>query len=265
MRKFTDGQRYVYAKRGFTLIELLVVIAIIAILAAILFPVFARARENARRSSCQSNLKQIALGFTQYTQDYDEHYPSVGPAMGDNTGAPADNPGWAVVVDPYLKSTQLLQCPSDKNAPGANYTSLGYTDYFYNAQIGYTNNTGNVSNGKPLKLSQIDFPSNTLLLGETGGQQGDISRANVGLFWGPDKWRANCGNIQPWGPVSQNGYMKDYPDQTVKKHLDGSNFAFTDGHVKWYTPEKITGNVPSGSNVTFRPNTEPCATFVSCP
>ena len=255
---------------GFTLIELLVVIAIIAILASILFPVFARVRENARRSSCQSNMKQLALGVMQYSQDYDERYPSVGPCMVDNAGAPADNPGWSVAIQPYVKSTQVLQCPSDKNLPGATFADKGFSDYFYNVQIGYTNATfgysvpSNGSNGTPLKQSQIDFPSNTLLLGETGGTQPDLSRGDAGLFWAPDKWRA-CGNIQPWGPVSQNGYMKDYPDQTFKKHLEGANYAFTDGHVKWYTPEKITGYAPSGSNVTFRPNTSTCPVIFSCP
>src|SRR5690349_15983360 len=99
--------------RGFTLIELLVVIAIIAILAAILFPVFARARENARRTSCQSNLKQIALGIFQYTQDYDERYPSRFYGNGVNYGG-----AWAAVVQPYVKSEQLFQCPSEPTAPG---------------------------------------------------------------------------------------------------------------------------------------------------
>src|SRR3954469_17430376 len=90
--------------RGFTLIELLVVIAIIAILAAILFPVFARARENARRAACQSNLKQIGLGIAQYTQDYDERLPGVG---GQNTTY-----SWRSRIDPYIKSTQIFLCPS---------------------------------------------------------------------------------------------------------------------------------------------------------
>src|SRR3954471_3517680 len=98
-------------RRGFTLIELLVVIAIIAILAAILFPVFARARENARRSSCQSNLKQLGLGVAQYTQDYDEKFPY---AMVSNTSYDF---GWSVIIQPYVKSTQLLQCPSESTAP----------------------------------------------------------------------------------------------------------------------------------------------------
>src|SRR5438045_8639866 len=94
---------------GFTLIELLVVIAIIASLAAILVPVFARARENARRSSCQSNLKQVCLGITQYVQDYDEKMPLVAFSGGTGyvtTSTPAD--GWANTIQPYVKSLQIL-------------------------------------------------------------------------------------------------------------------------------------------------------------
>ena len=90
------------ARSGFTLIELLVVIAIIAILASILFPVFSRARENARRASCQSNLKQIALGIVQYNQDYDGRYPAVAAGLGG--AAPYTDPyGWASSTQPYLK------------------------------------------------------------------------------------------------------------------------------------------------------------------
>ncbi|RYG57804.1 DUF1559 domain-containing protein, partial [bacterium] len=104
--------------KGFTLIELLVVIAIIAILAAILFPVFGRARENARRSSCQSNLKQIGLGFIQYTQDYDEKLPPPGTCGAPGSGCfTADTAGqfgsWSQRLHPYLKSSQIYACPSN--------------------------------------------------------------------------------------------------------------------------------------------------------
>src|SRR4028118_1248712 len=109
MSSVTVGKKDARARKGFTLIELLVVIAIIAILAAILFPVFARARENARRASCQSNLKQIGLGVMQYTQDYDELMPR--PWYG--TSATDTDPKWVDVIQPYVKSTQLFTCPSD--------------------------------------------------------------------------------------------------------------------------------------------------------
>src|SRR4051812_20391972 len=97
-------------KKGFTLIELLVVIAIIAILAAILFPVFGRARENARRASCMSNMKQIGLGVMQYTQDYDERYP-MRYYGGAPTGAIQEANSWRRQIYPYVKSAQLFSCP----------------------------------------------------------------------------------------------------------------------------------------------------------
>lgn len=104
--------------QAFTLIELLVVIAIIAILAAILFPVFARARENARRTSCLSNLKQMGLGLMQYTQDYDETYPCTGDTGygGENGGnGNAQTASWRQKLQPYVKSTQVFVCPSNPN------------------------------------------------------------------------------------------------------------------------------------------------------
>ncbi len=112
-------------RAAFTLIELLVVIAIIAILAAILFPVFARARENARRASCISNLKQIGLGTMQYVQDYDDVYPAYYQPNPDRK--------WPQVLDPYIKSTQIFTCPSRSEFPyTGTYATAGNIGYGMN-------------------------------------------------------------------------------------------------------------------------------------
>src|SRR5687767_5619179 len=122
-------------RRAFTLIELLVVIAIIAILAAILFPVFAQAREKARQTSCLSNLKQLGLGVMMYTQDYDEVYPQAyyykNNTATTNGGSAGGYVTWTVIVNPYIKNVGIFVCPSDKtrgltpdNPPCNPYTDI---------------------------------------------------------------------------------------------------------------------------------------------
>ena len=154
-----------HSERGFTLIELLVVIAIIAILAAILFPVFARARENARRASCQSNLKpDRGLGIAQYTQDYDGKRCAffMGSVVGSEPWGDNQNTtvnarpllrlepvlGWTQLINLYVKSTQIFQCPSEANPAGTDPTSYGFSDYALNANIGYFYN-GAIGNTYP--------------------------------------------------------------------------------------------------------------------
>ncbi len=239
---------------GFTLIELLVVIAIIAILAAILFPVFARARENARRASCQSNLKQLALGIEQYKNDYDTKYPGFGQP---------GNVGWAQNVQPYLKSLQILQCPSEPTG-GPDYSQplpalvadTKLCDYFYNASLtNYNPQDANYGRAE----SELSQPTLTILAGD-----GSVY---------------NAGNILPYYDSGTNGFdcnqtmgaMPDdpasYPGGTCgwvafrrtpgKRHLDGANYAFCDGHVKFVRPANVWGNgAPmsvSQQNPTFRP------------
>ena len=221
-------------KSAFTLIELLVVIAIIAILAAILFPVFARARENARRSSCQSNLKQISLGFKQYIQDYDEKYPI------DYSATMGGSNGWATTIQPYIKSTQILQCPSDTGAPAGGAGSVGFTDYWMNDNVSTQNE------------ASFTFISNTLLAGDGVG----ADQANYGNFSASPY---NCVYDTAATPPT---YQKKWINAVnggaatlgAAKHLEGANYAFADGHVKWLRPTKISDANPASDVTTFQVN-----------
>lgn len=209
-RRRTTPQTSKAARRGFTLIELLVVIAIIAILAAILFPVFAKARENARRASCQSNMKQIGLGIMQYTQDYDESYPN---CRGNVDGSK----DFIVPLDPYIKSAQIWKCPSNSSKAidggGASTLSNGtaITVNYKWPTHGDCSNTANVPNyfgwsGGPnctRSLSDVQRPAVTLNLVEG-------SDAN------PDHWAGS----NDTGPGNNCN------------HLGQGNFLFCDGHVK---------------------------------
>ncbi len=202
---------------GFTLIELLVVIAIIAILAAILFPVFGRARENARRSSCTSNMKQLGLGFIQYTQDYDEKMPYMDGAVNLATGAvPADAQVWDYQIYPYTKSAQILACPSDSVSPAITPNATKYPNYGTNLRRSYAY-TEYMENG--LGLAAIPVVSKSLLLVEN-----NVPAATTVWDAGGTYCRWNANQIATTG--------------TDWRHLDTANVLYADGHVK---SEKKTG------------------------
>ena len=217
--KTTPASRpQVNRRRAFTLIELLVVIAIIAILAAILFPVFARARENARRSSCQSNLKQIGLGIMQYTQDYDEKYPLRGAS-----GVPTLW-FWSA-IQPYTKSTQLFKCPSAIQKSTADFTTSdptieGYTTYAYNRML--NRNDGN-NDGNPFSLSAVNIPTQTIMAWDDDASNARSTRSGYGHATAP----------------LYAGLSSD-----AVRHLEGINLLLVDGHVKW------TKGVDTGSSTT---------------
>ena len=220
-------------RSGFTLIELLVVIAIIAILAAILFPVFARARENARRSSCQSNLKQIALGIKQYTQDYDEKFPGV---ILNSEASGASPVGWADAIQPYIKSTQLYQCPSDTGAPTDDATAGGYTDYYMNAELSnIPSATGAaIYNQGGISESAVENSTLTIMNSDSPGNANSGSDAHY-RFNGNNAVSGSSAETITEPLVGTAGLVTS--GNLPAKHLEGLNIAFVDGHVKWFRSE----------------------------
>ena len=210
--------------KGFTLIELLVVIAIISILAAILFPVFQKVRENARRISCASNMRQLGLGFTQYIQDSDETLPG---ATNGAQGGVGQLGGWVYInsfttnastpngidttkgsIYSYVQSTQVYVCPDD---------SLGqqsHDSYSMNACL-LRSKVAQVFPGK--SLAQFDATASWLMLGE----ETSITSLATGS--------------------SDDGFLS-INNPLSARHTDGSNAVFLDGHTKWYRPAEIANN-----------------------
>ena len=217
----TQEKKCCCRKKGFTLIELLVVIAIIAILAAILFPAFARARENARRASCQSNLKQIGLGVMQYVQDHDEKLPYQRYVTVPDFANPAGIvQNYFALIQPYTKSWQVLRCPSAKTfTPAAGVNVDSDTAYFVNAVI-----TASPATLSSRHIASIPEPANIIQMSEYFSRG---SYAYLRPAFTPDNLSALAvGTVlryQYWiNDANYNGL-----------HFDGSNLLFADGHVKW--------------------------------
>jgi prepilin-type N-terminal cleavage/methylation domain-containing protein/prepilin-type processing-associated H-X9-DG protein len=231
--------------QGFTLIELLVVIAIIAILAAILFPVFAKAREKARQTACLSNEKQMGLAFMQYSQDNDEKYPG-----GTNWFYPGGN-GWAGQVYPYVKSKAVYLCPSDSTG------NKEYSSYAYNSNN--TNPDGSTVDS--YSIAQYTAPSKTVLVFEVQGTyydagstldvstetqdttgSGGSSPAGFGISGVGNAFVVSgAGAYDATAHLKMaTGYMRgvtptDYSRYAAPlgRHTDGSNYLLADGHAKW--------------------------------
>ena len=235
-------------KTGFTLIELLVVIAIIAILAAILFPVFARARENARRSSCQSNLKQMGLGMLQYSQDYDEQTVPfyLGASVSD-----VNSVVWYHLVQPYVKSTQIFNCPSvsnkqaDIDALSTNITPRILSNYYLNCVYAGSGTDGaavtdaytppatlrNLGGfNMVVTLSRIANPAGTYWVFDGDPATGTLATGQKAARVYTTKPASTVPTI---GTANNTPYMEfDTFGRVVARHLETTNVLFCDGHVK---------------------------------
>ncbi len=235
-------------RRGFTLIELLVVIAIIAILAAILFPVFARAREKARQSSCLSNTKQIMLAIKQYTMDYDQSYPLARVRAGagwttPNGTATTANLPWFCAIGPYMKNIQILNCPSETTRydGDTDFTDISYGmnewicmsgGRYGSYEYSYYNRYG------PIQLKDVHFPSETMCIGEKGDSSSYIidcllyDYRNYGVDTDEENGRGNL---------------------ALDRHNEGLNLGFCDGHAKWLKGSNIPNDTWDGGTVSAHP------------
>lgn len=264
-------------KRGFTLIELFVVIAIIAILAAILFPVFASARQKARETSSISNEKQIGLALLQYNQDADEYFPvSEVFSVGDNTS-------WIVKIYPYVKSTGVFMAPEDSGVSNANFSWCGAgVSYAANAWQGV--NGSNATRGiialgnswangaKPISLGSVGQPSASIAVAErfssdqqyaganwTGGVYVQMWPQNLFLgdqyysYWGtaiPNDANSTAGAAWPGGSL---GAVSNHYAGTPRGNDAQANFLFVDGHAKTMHPSQ-TNPDPQFSKTLDLPN-----------
>jgi prepilin-type N-terminal cleavage/methylation domain-containing protein/prepilin-type processing-associated H-X9-DG protein len=240
-------------RRGFTLIELLVVIAIIAILAAILFPVFAQAREKARQANCVSNLKQVGLGIMQYVQDYDEAYPcnwyvALWPSR------PGGNQAykWMDAIYPYVKNEGVFSCPSDGGArrkyiyhrslPGDSENNWGsYCTNVANWDNGPgtpASSEGNAGAPRTTTLATVQRPADTFWAGDCNGSF-QLAWPNIASQPAITGTSPRMLGFTGGGGIAREGAL-------MERHQQKLNVVFCDGHVKSMGLNTLVERVPAG-------------------
>jgi prepilin-type N-terminal cleavage/methylation domain-containing protein/prepilin-type processing-associated H-X9-DG protein len=252
--------RRLHCRSGFTLIELLVVIAIIAILAAILFPVFAGARERARQTACLSNMRQLGTGMNMYVQDFGETYPAAaldnpnwgpGPWGANHASLPnyRSQSRWIPQLLPYVHNTQVFVCPSDTLATrnqnnGQPWTtpfpvSYGPNLYFVSPRALFGGPTDAVT------LASVDEPTEKYFLADSAQSRGfsldliaNLRYANFDRSMGQNGW--NDAAFFSQGRVA----VSDSEASPLARHAQGGNVMFADGHAKWLRHNQIPNNQP---------------------
>jgi len=240
-------------KRGFTLIELLVVIAIIAILAAILFPVFAQAREKARTAGCLNNQKQISLGIIQYVQDYDETFPSV------DSGVLTQN------VQPYLKNLDVFKCPSGSGLYNVNNramlgaaatTTTTRTSYAANADI-----MGGWNNSPGLPIANVAAPASTVILADADAiiTSATANSTQIAVTTNTANNANGKRNVYYQTARFPNAQPNDTVGRLGARHQDGAIYSFADGHSKWLKqpPDDCSNWMPNSTKGSIRDLTSP--------
>lgn len=227
--------------QGFTLIELLVVIAIIAILAAILFPVFARAREKARQTACLNNLKQLGTSILLYVQDYDETYPINYQDASSGPGTAAQIPlTWPNRLMPYVGSSKVYACPSDSRPPNVDFPGCRpiLQSYCWNWRLGMDLPAWGYY--ATVTLAQVAAPSQCAML------------------WDDNSDWLTAGYGGRFNTLDSPDWSGDFDREVLQgRHNEGDTFMFADGHAKWYKTTSITSGATVAMGITTMPNVTP--------